>query len=393
MSSVLTVLAATLLAWTAAGTVYLGVLSLAGSLPPPRRRAAPPLAGRISIVVPAHNEGSGLGRTLLALTQLARSDGDCRVVVVADNCDDDTAAVARAARVHLLQRHDPRRRGKGYALDYAFRQLAPDGDAAYLVIDADSVPDANLLASVRRELGAGAGAVQARYTVLNGEANGRTRLAALGLAAFNVLRPRARARLGLSAGILGNGFALRPATLAQVPYRAASVVEDLEYHLLLLEAGLRVAFADDSSVRGDMPSGSQGMRQQRARWEGGRLRQLRARGPGLLRAVLHGHWRLLEPLLELALPPLGYHCLLLLLGAACAWGAGQPWLLAALLASLLLLAGHVLAAVRAAGLPYGALWSLLRLPAYLLWKLRQLGPILAGARRDSAWVRTNRHGE
>lgn len=393
MNALLEWLALVLLALSGVGTLYLALLSLAASLPPRRSSPGAALAGQITVVVPAHNEATGLGRTLQALTRLARADGACQVMVVADNCTDDTVSVARTAQVRVLTRHDPLRRGKGYALEYAFRHLAQEEDVAYVVIDADTLPADNFLASVRQHLGDGAAAVQTRYTVLNGSATPRTRLAELGLACFNILRPRGRARLGLSAGILGNGFALRRATLDQVPYRAASVVEDLEYHLLLVAAGLRVAFADETEVRGDMPTGNLGLGQQRARWEGGRLRQLREHGGSLLAAVCHGRWRLAEPLLDLLLPPLAFHLLLLLLGAASAWAAGAPLALAAFLASLGVLGLHMLAALRLAGLPGAALWSLLHLPAYLWWKLRHLGATWAGAHRDSAWIRTDRRGD
>jgi len=77
-----------------------------------------------------------------------------------------------------------------------------------LVIDADSVVDPGLTATVRRRFMAGARALQCRYEVYNSNVNGRTRLMNLAFYAFNVIRPRGRARLGLSAGILGNGFAL-----------------------------------------------------------------------------------------------------------------------------------------------------------------------------------------
>ena len=252
--SVLWVLLALMLALvTLPGTLYLAVLTLAGL-----RRVVPaadqrPLAGPIAIVVPAHNEAAGIARTVDNLLAIARADGAATVCVVADNCGDDTAEIARAQGAHVLERHNLTQRGKGYALDHAFTQLAGAGFVAYVVIDADTLAEPNLLSVLRRHLGAGALAVQTRYAVLNAEQSPRTRLAELALCAFNALRPRGRHALGWSAGILGNGFALTAQALQQVPYRATSVVEDLEYHLRLIEQGLRVHFADETTVRGDMP--------------------------------------------------------------------------------------------------------------------------------------------
>jgi cellulose synthase/poly-beta-1,6-N-acetylglucosamine synthase-like glycosyltransferase len=291
----------------------------------------------------------------------------------------------------VLERHDATRRGKGYALDHAFTALAGAEHVAYVVIDADSIAADNFLTSLRRHFSGGYLAFQARYTVLNGDAAPRTRLAGIALAAFNVLRPRGRDRLGLSAGILGNGFALRREVLQRVPYTASSVVEDLEYHLRLVAADIRVAFADDCEVRGEMPTGEHGSRAQRARWEGGRLRMLAEHGPALAGAVLRGRWRFLEPLADLLLPPLAYHVMLLLAATA---------LLAPLASPLAIVAGvslgivvlHTLVAMRVAGLPWLRLWSLARVPLYLLWKLRMLATTLAGAARGSAWIRTDRNG-
>ncbi len=383
--------AAVLLALTLPGTLYLALLSLAGWLPA-RRHTGTRLQGRIAIVLPAHDEAAVIEHTLANLQQIARRDGNTDVVVIADNCTDDTAVLARAAGARVLARHDLSLRGKGYALDHAFRILLQENFAAFAVIDADSSADENFLSALRDTLAASP-AAQSRYMVRNGNVSPRTRLAELALAGFNVLRPRGRDRLGLSAGILGNGFALRRETLERVPYTAASVVEDLEYHLRLIGAGLRVAFIDVTSVRGDMPSGGEGARTQRARWEGGRLRMLREHGPALLGKVLRGQLRSLEPLADLLLLPLAYH--VLLIGAAlmiAAVAGAQPVVLAAL-ASIVVVALHVIAALRVAHLPWSHLLQLMRIPGYLLWKLRVLAGTIAGSTRHSAWIRTNRSGE
>jgi cellulose synthase/poly-beta-1,6-N-acetylglucosamine synthase-like glycosyltransferase len=391
MTTLLLLVGLLLLAATLPGTLYLALLTLAGALPAraPGGRALP---GRLVVVVPAHDEAAGIGATLASLQAALQADGDADLVVVADNCSDATADLARAAGARVLERQDPERRGKGYALDFAFRRLLPEAPLAFLVVDADSRVEPDLLAQLRRAFGAGARALQTRYTVLNGDESPRTGLAEIALAAFNVLRPRGRDRLGLSAGILGNGFALRREVLERVPYTASSVVEDLEYHLRLVAADLPVRFLDGATVRGQMPSGQQGREGQRVRWEGGRVRMLLEHGGRLARGVLGGRLRLLEPLAELLLPPLAYQVLGLLLSLALLLAAGSAGGVALALGSLLLVALHVLVAVWVAGLPGSRLLLLLRIPGYLLWKLKMLRPILAAAGRGAAWVRTDRKG-
>jgi len=380
---------------TLPGSVYLLVLSIAGMRAPLRFRpvAMPAGTGRqcpgsIVVIVPAHNEATSIARTLDNLLTIARSDGAAQVVVIADNCVDATATVAAASGARVLERHDDLRRGKGYALDWAFQQLAGEEHFGYVVIDADSVADTNLLCSIREHFARGAQAVQARYTVLNAQQSPRTRLAELALLAFNCLRPRAREVLGVSAGILGNGFALRRHVLDQVPYCATSVVEDLEYHLELVENGVRVHFADDTSVRGEMPVAGSAQGTQRARWEGGRLRMLREHGPALLRRVASGQLRFIDPLLDLLLLPLGYHalllCLLVLFPGILAKAMG--------LAGLAILAGHVLAAARLGGIAPRALARIaIGIPFYVAWKLTVLRNTLVASGHSMRWVRTDRH--
>lgn len=354
--------------------------------------AAVTFHGRLAIVVPAHDEEAGLPATLLDLLAAAGKDGNCDVVVVADNCLDATADVARQAGARVLERQDVQRRGKGYALDFAFSRLLPEGFVGFVVVDADSRVDVDFVSHLRQAFAGGAQVLQCRYTVLNASDSPQTRLAEIALAAFNVLRPRGRHRLGLSAGILGNGFALRRQVLQQVPYTATSVVEDLEYHLRLIEAGLRVEFVDNASVRGEMPTGQQGRDHQRARWEGGRLRMLLEHGPALAGKVLRGRWHLLEPLADLLLLPLAYHVMLLLAALALLLVAGSLFGGVLALLSLGVVALHIVAALRVSGLPLTHLLLLARIPGYLLWKLRMILPSLASARQNSAWVRTDRDG-
>ena len=379
---------------TLPGTLYLLILSVAGSRKPSvsqRRVTGPAAAGLerepMAIVVPAHNESDGIARTLKNLLAIARSDGATRVVVIADNCTDDTAAIAHSLGARVIERQDDIRRGKGYALDHAFRMLATEGFGAYVVIDADSVADANLIESLREHFARGAVAVQARYTVLNAERSPRTRLAELALCAINCLRPRGRHALGLSAGILGNGFALRRSVLERVPYTATSVVEDVEYHLRLIESGIRVHFADETTVRGEMPVNDAGRKTQRARWEGGRLRLLMANGIRLGARVGAGNLRLAEPLFDLLLLPLGYHALLLLSLLAMPFG----WARVVGAAGILVLGGHVIVAARIGRLSARGLASALaHLPAYLVWKVAMIGATLSTSRASTRWIRTDR---
>jgi cellulose synthase/poly-beta-1,6-N-acetylglucosamine synthase-like glycosyltransferase len=379
-----------LAAATLPGTAELILLTLGGLLPV-RKAKAQPDGGtqlRLAIVVPAHNEAAGIRRCVRSLLRCEPASDKFAVVVVADNCTDDTADVARDAGAITLVRCDPQRRGKGYALDFAFQTLLAEGYDALIVVDADTVVDANFTLEFRRLFSAGAEAIQCRYTVNNANTSTRTRLMNIALFAFNVLRPRGRDRWGLSAGLLGNGFGLSSETLRAVPYDAVSVVEDLEYHLRLVRSGRAVRFADAVTVRADMPAGGPGAKTQRARWEGGRFRMLLNAAPALLKEVLHGRFRLLEPLLELLLLPLAFHVALLLAALAAPFGPSRIYASV----GLGLVALHIVAAIRVGGGGWKDFAALAAAPFYVVWKALLIPAMLRTARTNAEWVRTERAG-
>ena len=380
------ILAIALIAITLPGTLELLALTLASLFhrnAPLDKAAAEQL--RVAVIIPAHNEQLTIARCVESIAA-SRQGLDAEIVVIADNCDDETARLASKAGARVLERQHEEQRGKGYALDFAFHTLLPEGFDAFLIVDADTVVQEDFLPVMASLFAQGADAVQCRYTPLNVEASLRTRLMNLSLMAFNALRPRGRSALGLSAGILGNGFGLSAETLRAVPYTAASVVEDLEYHILLTRAGRRVHFTDRTWVKADMPTGGQGTQTQRARWEGGRFRMIGTHVPLLLKRVLSGERLLVEPMLDLLLLPLSYHVLLLLFTIAIPVGFARVYGLIALALVLL----HTLIAIWVGGGNLRDLRTLAIAPFYILWKLTLLRLIGRTARQNASWIRTDR---
>ncbi len=230
------------------------------------------------------------------------------MVVIADNCTDETARVARDAGAVVVERHDPRHRGKGYALAHIFRWSREDNQAdAVVVVDADSKASANLLESFAARIERGNDALQAHYGVLNANASWRTRLMAIALGSIHKLRSRARERLGLSCGIRGNGWCVTHALLDAIPYQAYSLTEDVEFGIALGLAGHRVAYCDEAYVNGEMVTTESAARSQRQRWESGRLRLIYSKVPVLLRRAAVGRSLVcLDLALDLLILPLSY---------------------------------------------------------------------------------------
>jgi cellulose synthase/poly-beta-1,6-N-acetylglucosamine synthase-like glycosyltransferase len=316
------------------------------------------------------------------------------VWVIADNCSDATADRARAAGAHVLVRDDRERRGKGYALEHAFACLLEDGFAeAMVVVDADTVVSRNLLAAFSARLEAGAAAIQADYRVRNPDASWRTRLMAVALALMNTLRCLGRDRLGCSVGLRGNGMCFSARLLREVPHRAFSIVEDLEYGIRLGLAGHRVCFASEALVLGEMVSGATASRSQRRRWERGRREMARRHGVSLLlRGLAHGDRVLVDLGLDLLVPPLAFLGVTAVAGTAASLVSAElsgsqalAWSWGACLAAL---CAYALRGWWLSGTGLRGLSGLLFAPAFLVWKVG-----LALTRPETplgAWVRTER---
>lgn len=393
MSILAHLLLAALAVPTALACLYLLVLTLLSA----RLRPPPPSLRRVrfDIVVPAHDEAEVIERTVRSLLQLDWPRDAFRVLVIADNCSDATASLARACGASVLERHDTSRRGKGYALEFAFERCRRDGFAeAVVVVDADSEVSANLLEAFATRIERGAQALQVHYGVLNPRVSWRTRLMTIAMTAFHLVRSRARERLGVSCGVRGNGWCVTQALLGTVPYRAYSLTEDIEFGIALALAGQRVAYCDEAQVRGEMVSRAAAAGKQRQRWEHGRLALLRSSALPLLgRALARGDRVCLDLALDLLVLPLSYVALavLLLLGGAAAltwWHpAAAPWLWLAL-ATAAALWLHILRGWQLSGIGWRGLLDLACVPLFVLWKLR----ILLGRRSPDAWVRTEREG-
>jgi cellulose synthase/poly-beta-1,6-N-acetylglucosamine synthase-like glycosyltransferase len=379
------------LAWTS----YLGFLALFSAENHVPAAEAPPRL-RFDLVVPAHDEELGIGATVTSLLGVDYPRELFRVLVVADNCRDATEKRAAEAGALVLVRNDASLRGKGYALAHAFERSLADGVAdAVVVVDADTQVTPNLLRAFGSRISAGARAVQAEYGVANPNASWRTRLMRIALALFHDLRSRARERLGVSAGLRGNGMAFTAALLREVPHEAFSIVEDVEYGIRLGSLGYRVHYAGEAQVLGEMVAGERGSRSQRRRWEGGRLALARQHAWPLVRAALRTRSALLLDLAaDLLVPPLTYVVCALVVGlvVSAAWvafGHGAPWSLVPWCLGLLGFSLYLVRGVVLARVGPRAILDLMWAPVYMVWKIGLARR--APSAPEGEWVRTVRN--
>lgn len=347
---------------------------------------------KFDVIVPAHNESSIIAHTVASLKKIDWPAELHRLIVVADNCSDDTASIARQAGAEVLERHDTSLRGKGYALNFAFKDSAARGFAeAVVVIDADAEVSTNLLSAIAARLEQGAQAVQVHYGILNPNVTWRTRLITIAKSAFHSVRSRARERLGVSCGIRGNGWCVTHKLLQQVPYQAFSLTEDVEYGIELGIAGFRVYYAEEAHSDAEMVSGEQAARKQRQRWEDGRFQLIRSKTWRLLVESFRQPSKVcLDLALDLMVLPLSYvviNVALLLVTSLILMSIDHSmdwvWVSIGCLTALVL---HVMRGWQLSGTGIQGLIDFAHAPGFLLWKL-----VLMLRRRDSKeWVKTER---
>lgn len=353
-------------------------------------------ARTFAILVPAHNEEVLIGNTLTSLTQLEYPTDFYAVHVIADNCTDRTAEIARAAGACVQVRTDTTNRGKGHALSWAFDQLQRDSVRydAYVVLDADTIVDPGLLQAFARGLAQGAEALQSHNAVLNSSDSSSTALRWLALSLMNYIRPLGRNSIGGSSTLTGNGMCLSRQILSSHPWRAYGLSEDYQYYLTVVSTGVRVLFVPEAKVYSVMPTTVRQLQSQDIRWEtmspGSSAWQRRIARHLLVDGFRLHDWVRLDALAELVVPPLSVLVggTVLLLVASIIGGGSTLILLAAFLGvALLFYAGSAFLLLRPPLAVYGAL---IYAPAYLLRKLWIYFVLRRRRRHISAWVRTPR---
>ena len=355
-------------------------------------QASDALRPRIAVLVPAHDEALGIAASLATVVpQLASGD---RLVVVADNCSDDTASVATAAGAEAIRRDDLERRGKGYALDFGVRHLAADPPDVVVVVDADCVLHPGTLDRVAVACVASGRPVQALYLMRSPVgAPLSTRISEFAWAVRNLARPLGALRLGAPCQLMGTGMAFPWPVIERAPLASGHIVEDMCLGLDLAERGTPPLFCPDALVTSTFAAKADGLATQRTRWEHGHLGVIVERAPrAMAQAMRRGDAALAAMVLDLCVPPLASLILLLVLGVlvgafvAAIGGDRLPLFLFAL--ALGLVAVGVATAWRRFGRDIVSLRDLAGVPGYVVSKLPLYWQALRG--RQARWVRTER---
>jgi len=346
----------------------------------------------VAVLIPAHNESSGVIPTLQSLkTQLQAGD---RIVLVADNCSDDTASIAKAEGAEVIERSNLNLRGKGYALDFGMRYLMQSPPEVVIIVDADCIVESGSLERLARTCVAKNRPVQALYLMKSpDQASLKTKIAEFAWAVKDWARPLGYLQLGLPCQLMGTGMAFPWALLQSAELATGHIVEDLKLGLEFAGARRAPLFCPEALVTSTFPQNNEGVQSQRTRWEHGHLSMILQDGPRELMASVNSlNLGLFALAVDMCVPPLAL--LMLFVLALCCFSVViavltaslMPWILAFF--TLLILACGILLAWAKFGKSIISLRELLSVPLYILGKVSLYIKFLV--KRQVEWVRSSR---
>jgi cellulose synthase/poly-beta-1,6-N-acetylglucosamine synthase-like glycosyltransferase len=347
----------------------------------------------VAVMIPAHNEALLIADTLHSITSQLNA-GD-RLLVVADNCTDDTAEIAAAANAEVIERKDEHRRGKDYAMDFGIRHLERDPPEVIIIVDADCQVGAETINCLAQLCGETARPAQSMYlmqTPRDGDL--QTRIAEFAWLVKNLVRRLGYHRLGLPCQLMGTGMAFPWSAISTTPLASGHLAEDLLLGIRLTRSGTPPLFCPEALVTSNFPETLEGIASQRKRWEHGHLGVIVGEAPRLfVEAITRGSVDLMALALDLCVPPLALLMILTfgVFAASAVFAAAVPtgtlpmWLAAvalAMLTSAILLSWgrYARRIIPLRGLVYVPFYALAKIPLYFKFLTQ----------RQVDWVRSRR---
>jgi cellulose synthase/poly-beta-1,6-N-acetylglucosamine synthase-like glycosyltransferase len=265
--------------------VYVLLLLLAASVRP--RPARSPLPGeppRIAVLIVAHDEERVVHASVASLVAQRYPADRHAVFVVADNCTDRTAEVARAHGARVLERRTGSAEGKSRAVAFGIDAIrAAGGFDVVTVFDADNAADPDFLEVIAARLATGERVVQGFVDSKNPDASWVAGSSALGFWAIAELAQAPRERLRLSTPLMGTGFALRLDDALDLLGTGGGLTDDLDLGARLALRGIRVAYEPSARTVDEKPTELSTAVAQRHRWMRGRWVVVGGSVPALLR--------------------------------------------------------------------------------------------------------------
>jgi len=344
------------------------------------------------VLIPAHNESAVISDTLASIMpQLQVGD---RMLVVADNCTDDTALIASSMGAIVLERHDEEERGKGFALAYGIEMLHKQPPEVLVMVDADCIVTQGSIDTLARDAARYNQPIQALDLMHAGaEASLKIKVAAFAWMVKNKMRALGLSRLGLPVQLMGTGMAFPWHIIKDMDMGGDAIVEDMQMGIELAIQGYPTRFCPEALVSSVFPSSESDAGTQRKRWEHGHIMMILNNVPRLfIAAIRKKDVKLFALGLDLMVPPLALQSMLLwvalmITGMASLFGISSEPFIVLVLGCMLFLGTILLAWYRFAR-DIISFKELLAIPGYILSKFSIYTSFIAS--RESKWHKTGR---
>lgn len=247
--------------------LYQLVIALAG-LHKDKRFPVNQKKNKFAAIIAARNEENVIGNLVESLKMQNYPSDKLDIIVVADNCTDNTAEVAKKAGAIVYKRFNKADVGKGYVLQFVFKKIFEENDIydAFCVIDADNVVDKNFISEMNNALGAGFEVAQGNRDMKNAGDSWIAGCHALFFWMENTFFNAARSYLSLPATINGTGFMVSASLIREIGYKVYTCTEDIEFSLQSYLAGRRVGWVPFAKIYDEQPVTFSQSMTQRIRW-------------------------------------------------------------------------------------------------------------------------------
>lgn len=268
--------------------VYFALISLFGLIPL-KSTAGTDKRLKFAVLIAARNEEACIAGIVESLKQQNYPPELCHIYVIPNNCTDNTAAAAAAAGARILS-VSPAVRSKGAALREATDRLLDCGEEydAFCVFDADNEADENFISAMNRTLCSGPRIAKSRILSKNRGQSWVCACYEIYFCSANLFLNRARQRLGLSARLIGTGFAVKCDFLKEIGgFRTETITEDAEFYAICAAHGEKIAFCEQAVTYDEEPLSFRTSLVQRKRWMSGIQQVTLLKFPDLARGLLH----------------------------------------------------------------------------------------------------------
>ena len=342
----------------------------------------------VAILIPAHNESLVIAKTIQTiLPQLSAQD---QLLIVVDNCTDDTAVIARNLGAEVIERFNTEQRGKGYALDHGIQHLKINPPQVVMIVDADCSISDQFIQVLARSCAQLKRPVQALDLMLSpANPSLKLRVAEFAWLVKNKVRPLGFKALGLPCQLMGTGMAFLWSDITQMSLANGHIAEDMKLGIEFCRAKKAPLFIPDVLISSQFPQSVQAGNTQRARWEHGHLGMILSEAPSLLlEAIKTRNLQMFGLACDLIVPPLAVLTLMCLVVFILSLISSSPLALLLSTTLLIVLTVSVMLAwfyfgrkiISFKQLCYAPMYMLIKIPLYIKFFFN----------RQVDWVRSKR---